>query len=107
MYFGHWYCKDIETVIGNSFSKTPAIARFQLHMQDRFSLLDLPAQNLHAYMQISRSPHQTSACILVPTTKGPWTQYRFALTVIKELPRALISLWTPEHSNPYQLSTEW
>jgi hypothetical protein len=92
--------KDIETVIGNSFSlqispnscnrMLPAF--LQLQLQNQSSLLDLPAQHFHAYMQHynrckSRAPHQTSACILVPTTKGPWTQYRSAFTVIKEFPK--------------------
>jgi hypothetical protein len=92
--------KDIETVIGDSFSLQisqnsciRALSAFlHLQLQNQSSLLDLPVKDFHAYMQHyyrckSRAPHQTSACILVPTTKGPWTQYRSALTVIKEFPK--------------------
>jgi hypothetical protein len=92
--------KGIETEIGDSFplqfsqdSCNRTLSAFlQLRMQDRCSLLDLPAQNFHAYIQHyyrckSRAPHQTSACILVPNTKGPWSQYRSALIVVKKIPK--------------------
>jgi hypothetical protein len=90
----------LEDVIGNKFTmhissrssnrQLPAFLQLALH--SHCSLLDLPATHFHAYIQHylrckRLAPHSTSACIIVPATKGPWSQYRSAFTVLQEFPK--------------------
>jgi hypothetical protein len=63
----------------------------QSALQNQHNLFDFPADNFDAHMQHylrckRKSPHETSACFLVPSVKGPWTKYLAKFKQLKVYP---------------------
>jgi len=70
----------------------PATSFLDLELHNQHSLLELPATKFHAFMQHyyrckARAPHTTSACIIVPGTRGPWKQYFSDLQIVADFPK--------------------
>jgi hypothetical protein len=48
----------------------------------------------------AKDPHNTSACFLVPSTKGPWNKYRPSLTVLAKYPKGATLHKDPRSDQP-------
>jgi hypothetical protein len=71
-----------------------------LDLQGQHTLVDLPMDHFDAYMQHyerckRKDPLHTSACFLVPTTKGPWNKYRPSLKQLKVYPKGALLYMDP------------